>query len=585
MRRPLAALGAVLVVLIASAGCVSVPTDGPVVEGRPAGEPVPPPNVSVIATGPRPGDSPLAIVEGFLSSMASYEPGYPTSREYLTPEAAAAWQPETGIAVYGAGEGSRNVSATEEGVKIALRLEARVAQDGSYTPAEAGSRLVLDLSVTQVDGEWRIESPPDGLVMAAFDFNREFAAYASYFFDPEFSVLVPDLTYLPVRGNLPTLLVEDLLDGPTEWLDPAVRSALDPGVSLTSGAVVLAGTVAQVDLSSQVAISPPEQRDRLAAQLAWTLRQAPGVAEVAVLSNGQPVPLPSTATGVVSAEEFAYYDPAAVPAGDLLFAVADGRAVSVVGESAEPVAGPLGTGGPFRSVAVGLTGTRAAAVSADGRSVTLAGLTDGSTAVSQQLGTDLAAPSFDRQGRVWLVDRERETSRVVLLVDDADPIDVKAGALTQVRVQRMQVAPDGVRIAAVYESAGTSRLLLALVLATGDGAVTIGQVRDVPLEQAQPVDVAWASATAVAVLAADSGEVQPFLVELANAELSSRGQVAGAVSLAASPGQALVIGTAPADSPTDDAAVLDGRVPALVRQDALQEWVPIVEGAAPTYAG
>lgn len=573
------------VVLLLASGCVSVPTEGPVVEGRPAGEPVPPPNVSVIATGPRPGDSPLAVVEGFLSSMASYEPGYPTSREYLTPEASAEWQPEAGIAIYGAGQGSRNVSATEQGVTIALRLEARVAQDGSYTPAEPGSRLVLDLSVTQVDGEWRIDEPPDGLVMTEFDFNREFAAYASYFFDPWYTVLVPDLTYLPVRGNLPTLLVQDLLDGPTEWLDPAVRSAVDPGVTLTSGSVVLSGTVARVDLSSQVALVSPQQRDRLAAQLAWTLRQAPGVAEVAVISDGRPVSLPSSGNGVVSAEEYAFYDPAAVPAGELLFAVADGRVVVVTDDEAAPVAGPLGSSGPFRSVAVGPRATTAAAVSADGRSVVRAGLTNDSVAQTEQVGTDLAPPSYDRQDRVWLVDRQGGTSRVLLVDEDVEARPVRAGALEEVRVERMQVAPDGVRLAAVYESDGARRLLLALVVARRDGEIRIGQVRDLPLEQMEPVDVAWASPTTLALLGDDAGEVQPFLVEMADGELSSRGQVAGAVSLAASPGRPLVIATVPAAPPDDDSAAVDPPVPTLVRQDALQEWVSVVAGSAPTYPG
>ena len=582
MRRIVAALAALLFL---ASGCVSVPTDGPVVEGRPAGEPVPPPNVSVIATGPRSGDSPLAVVEGFLSSMASYEPGYPTSREYLTPDAASSWQPEAGIAIYGAGQGARNVSATENGVTIALRLEARVGSDGSYTPTEEGSRLVLDLAVTQVDGEWRIASPPEGLVMTAFDFNREFAAYSSYFFDPAYSVLVPDQTYLPVRGNLPTLLVQDLLDGATEWLDPAVRSAFDPGVTLTSGSVVLAGTVAQVDLSSQVPLATADQRDRLAAQLAWTLRQAPGVAEVAVLSDGRPVPLPSSPTGVVSAEEFAFYDPAAVPAGDLLFAVADGQMVVVDDDAATPVDGPLGSAGPFRSVAVGLTATSGAAVSADGVSVTWGGLTGDSTEQTQQIGADLAPPSFDRQDRVWVVDRETGASRVLLLDDGDEPRQVPAGALEEVRVERLRVAPDGVRLAAIYESEGTSRLLLALVVADGDGDLRVGQLRDLPLQQVDAMDVAWASATTLALLGDDAGDVQPFLVEMANGALSSRGQVAGAATLAASPGQPLVIGTVPTPRPTDEAGAADESVPTLVRQDALQEWVPLVPGSSPTYAG
>ncbi len=564
---------------VLGAACVSVPTEGPVVEGRAGGEPVAPPNVAVLPSGPRAGDDPEAIVEGFLSAMASYEPGYPTAREYLTPEASAQWRPESGIAVYGAGEGSRNVSTTEDGLKIALRLEARVAEDGSYSAAAPGERLVLDLRVTQVGGEWRIDSPPDGLVMTAFDFNREFAAYASYFFDPGYDVLVPDLTYLPVRGNLPTLLVQELLDGPTEWLDPAVRSAIDPGVSLTSGSVVQAGTVAQVDLSAQVAIASAEQRDRLAAQLAWTLRQAPGVSEVALLAAGQPVPLTSSPNGVVSAEAFAFYDPTAIPAGDLLFAISDGRVVGVADTEAVPVDGPLGTTGGYRSVAVSLTGTRAAAVEMDGSTVVTSGLTDESQVSRFEIGSDLAVPSFDRSGRVWLVDRGSRSSQVLLLDDRNEPVPVPSGDLSQVRVDRLTIAPDGVRAAAVYTAEGSRRLALALVLPQRDGSVALGRVRDVALDSVQPLDVAWASATALAMLGDDNGDVAPFLVELSNGSLSSRGQVPSAVGLAASPGQPLVIGTGPVEQPDGTTA----RV--LVRQDALQEWVPLVTAQAPTYAG
>lgn len=578
MTRLARGVVAVLLTLVLSS-CVSVPTEGPVEQGRPAGEPVSPPNVAVLPSGPRPGDDPLAIVEGFLSAMASYEPGYPTAREFLTPEASASWQPESGIAVYGAGEGSRSVSETEGGVKIAVRLEARVAADGSYTPAEQGSQLVLDLTVSPVGEEWRIDSPPDGLVMTAFDFNREYAAYASYFFDPDFDVLVPDLTYLPVRGNLPTLLVEELLDGPTEWLDPAVRSAIDPGVALQSGSVVQVGTVARVDLSSQVARAQAEQRDRLAAQLAWTLRQAPGVSEVAVLSDGQPVPLPSSETGVVSADEFAFYDPADVPAGDQLYAVSDGRVVAVDDADAVAVPGPLGEDAQARSVAVNLTATRAAAVSVDGTSATVGGLTESGTATTYDLGVDIGVPSFDRAGRVWFVDRGQDTSRVLLLDEGSEAVEVASGALADVRVERLQVAPDGVRAAAVYESEGAARLLLTLVLHRPDGLLELGQVRDVVLDGVEAVDVAWASATALALLGEDADDVQPFLVELSNGSVSSRGQVEGAVSLAASPGQPLVIGTGPIAVEGADPE------PLLVRQDALQEWVPLLSASSPTYPG
>jgi hypothetical protein len=573
VRASLVALLALL-----AAACVSVPTEGPVVEGRPAGDPVPPPNVAVIPTGPREGDSPVDIAEGFLASMSSYEPGYPTARAFLTPDAAAAWSPESGIAVYGAGEGSRNLSATDDGVQISLALEAEVAADGTYLPEAGSPRLVLDLAMVEVAGEWRIDTPPDGLVMTAFDFNREFAAFASYFFDPEFDVLVPDLTYLPVRGNLPTLLVEELLDGASAWLEPGVRSAIDPGVSLTSGSVVQVGTVARVDLTPQVALAQADQRDLLAAQLAWTLRQAPGVSEVALLSEGQPVPLPSSETGVVTTDTYAFYDPSTIPAGDLLFAIADQAVVRVDDDSTTPVPGPLGEAGRYRSVAVGLTATRGAAVSADGSAVTISGLSEGATSQTYDLGGNVAAPSFDRNGRAWLVSRAPKSSRVLVVESDRAPVEVDS-ELLGTRLERLTIAADGVRAAGVYTDEGEQRLMLALVLHQRGGTIALGQVRDVPLGGVEPVDVAWASATALAVLGRAGDQVQPFLVELSNASLSSRGLVQDAVTLAAAPGQPLVIAAEAVAQPDDQTG------PALLRQDALQEWAPIAQASAPTYPG
>jgi hypothetical protein len=132
----------------------------------------------------------------------------------------------------------------------------------------------------------------------------------------------------------------------------------------------------------------------------------------------------------------------------------------------------------------------------------------------------------------------------------------------------------------VYQAEDGGRLLLALILPQADGSVAVSQVRDVPLDSVEAVDVAWASATALALLGSAGEGAQPYLVELSNAALSSRGQVDGAVSLAASPGQPLVLGT---NQPIPDQ---DGREgPLLVRQDALQEWVPLVSAQAPTYPG
>jgi hypothetical protein len=557
--------------VLAVSGCVSVPTSGPVVEGRPAGEPVPPPNVAVLPAPPRAGDSPVAIAEGFLTAMSSYEPGYPTAREFLTPDAAAAWDPDAGITVYAVAEGSRRVTETQGTVQAVLPVVSTVAADGAYTQSPPSATTTLDLQMQQVDGEWRIATPPAGTVMSSFDFAREYSAFASYFYGPTGDVLVPDLTYLPVRGNLPTLLVDQVLDGPTAWLAPAVSSAIGPGVELASGAVTLAGTTAQVDLTGQVVAATAQQRDRIAAQLAWTLRQAPGVTEVALLADGQPLPLPGSDTGVVSSEDYEFLDPSLVPAGDQLFGVADGAVVAVVDDELQPVPGPLGQPGAFRSVGVSVTATQAVAISADGASAVRASLSQGAGASVTAAGGDLAAPSLDRRDQAWLVDRGADSSAVLLLPEGQEqPVRVPAPELEDTRVERLVVAPDGVRVAVVYRTGGTSRLALALVLTGSEGEISLGGVRDLPIEGLAALDVAWASATALAVLAGPPEEAQPYVVELSDGALSSRGQLAGAVTLAASSGEAFVVGTS------------DGQ---LLRQDALLEWEPVVEATAPTYPG
>jgi hypothetical protein len=568
--RVLGGTALVLLTLLLGA-CASVPTSGPVVEGRPAGEPVPLPNVAVLPSPPRPGDQPVAIAEGFLTAMSSYEPGYPTAREFLTPQAAASWDPEAAVTVYSVPEGARRVTELDGAVQAVLPLVATVAADGSYEPAPLSSTLALDLQMQQVDGEWRIATPPTGTVMSSFDFTREFSAFSSYFYAPTGDVLVPDITYLPVRGNLPTLLVDEVLDGPTDWLAPAVSSAVGPGVQLASGAVTLAGTTAQVDLTGQVVAATAQQRDRIAAQLAWTLRQAPGVTDLALLADGQPLPLPSSDTGVVSVEAYEFLDPSAVPAGERLFAVADGGVVSVDDDVVRPVSGPLGEPGRFRSVGVSFTGTQGAAVRSDGTGLVRARLSQAADTATTVDGQDLSEPSFDRQDRTWVVDRADDASSVLVLAQGDDvPTQVPAPELEGTRVERLSVAADGVRAAVVYRSGGTARLALALVLVGADGQSSVSGLRDLPIEGLPPQDASWASATALAVLAGDVGEAQPYVVELSDGALSSRGQLGGATALAASAAQPLVVGTT------------DGQ---LLRQDALLEWEPVAQASAPTYPG
>ena len=87
--------GAVLIAiasLLVAAGCVSVPTSGPIdkVEGQ---QPPCQNCVNVEVAPPDPGDEPLEIVKGYLLATSNYQPNYSIARQFLTRTAAEKWSP------------------------------------------------------------------------------------------------------------------------------------------------------------------------------------------------------------------------------------------------------------------------------------------------------------------------------------------------------------------------------------------------------------------------------------------------------------------------------------------------------------
>ena len=99
VRRRLAALLIVMASLLLAAGCVSVPTSGPIekVEGQ---QPVCQNCVNVEVAFPAPGAEPKEIVEGYLRATSYYQPNYSVARQFLTRMAAEKWSPEDGASIY-----------------------------------------------------------------------------------------------------------------------------------------------------------------------------------------------------------------------------------------------------------------------------------------------------------------------------------------------------------------------------------------------------------------------------------------------------------------------------------------------------
>ena len=87
-------------------------------------------------------------------------------------------------------------SASEAGsVVVTADLVGTVDQRGIFTVAGTDP-FTYDFPLVEVDGEWRISDPPEGLVILETDFERLYDPVDAYFLDPTLRQLVPDPRYL-----------------------------------------------------------------------------------------------------------------------------------------------------------------------------------------------------------------------------------------------------------------------------------------------------------------------------------------------------------------------------------------------------
>jgi hypothetical protein len=570
VQRIMALLGMAVVL----AACGGLPTSGPVEAGEPIRAQRGERAINILAASPQEGDDEIEIVEGFLAATGSYAPGYTIARRYLTDDASSRWNPNQQIQVYDHRVGYSVSQIAPGELSVSLPLVATVDADGTYRRATAGTTVELAVGLREVAGEWRISQPPPGLVLSEFDFHREFGTFDVYFPEPSGEILVPDQVVLPLRGSLTTLLVQAVLDGPSGWLAPAVRTAFPEGTRLAIPSVSVEGDLARVELSEEAKSAVSLERTRMAAQLVTTLERV-GINAVGIQVDGTPLVVPGAPEGIVQASAVAGFDPATPARGSTVYAIRDGAVVAVVGDKTEPVGGPLGTGAVrARSVAVSLDGSRIAVVDETGRRLVVSGLEPNDQPTDASMGSDLSAPTWGPAGLVWVADRDQQGSR--LLVSDGTTTDVVQGVdLTGLRIESIKMAPDGVRLLMLVNTEGRSQVRVGLVRRPDAGKGTSGMqlvtLREVPLDFSMVTNAVWSDSQQITVLGGmPDAPVGPHQVDINGFSVNSQGTIPAASSLAAAPGKPLIVGTS------------DGK---LVKQDGLRAWTPVGEGQLPTYPG
>ena len=509
-RRPSGVLLAVVALLsfTALSGCTTLPEAG-AVHREATDQPDRPQDAPYFKPpGPTKDGSPSATVSGFLVAMQANPLSTSVARSFLSERAKTAWKPNSGTIVYEA----VSVHTTTDGADVRLADTHRLDARGGWQGGAPGSSKTLHLKLVSEAGQWRIDNPVDALVVPTSFFDRSFARFNLYFYDQTGRVLLPDPVFIPRGEQTATNLVRGLLAGPGSSLAEVARSALPSRTDLDLSVVVTESGVAEVPLTRDVLRAPPGEISRAVDQLAWTLRQVPGIERVRITVGGAPVPLSGGRIDapVTSGSEF---DAVGSWSGDL-WGLRGGRVVDLTTSDGAPVSGPLGRAGySMRSMAVSESPQRIAAVSGDGTTVFVAP-TAGSTASARVTrpvvgGTNILRPSYDMFGDLWLIDRTEDGARVLVVRGDKVR-RLNIPGVTGAEVAAFSVARDGSRLAVAYAGSRAPSVRVVTILRTDEGIVSgAGSSRAFAAggrDATRLVDVGWRDPATLAVLSRTSAE-------------------------------------------------------------------------------
>ncbi len=511
-----AALGGLVGVLTTS--CVSIPSSSPVHQGQPVGVLHEPELISNVPPGPATGATREEVVSGFFAAMLAYPRTATTARQFLTPDAAASWDPGEGLVVYD----DQEIVERRGGVSVRTSTLGSLNLRGSWSSAKPSTSTVKTrMSLQRVQGEWRITDPAAGTFVDSDYFDLYFRSFSLYFFDPTYAVLTSDPVYLMLGDATATSLVSDLLLGPSKDLAGVAATAVPPDTEVDVGVTISAGGRVEVPLSPTVTNLPPDGLQLFAAQLTATLKQLPEAQTIGLTVDGVSLDVPGVSVnGVFGVDEFAGYDPT-FATRLALFAVSPDGLVTVTEDGATLLPGQIAAAAKRpRSAAVDPSASLAAVVDRDGR-VLVGGTAAAGPAPTGWFsgGTSLVRPSWDVHEVLWLID-QKAGGAIVYAVTADQRRRVLAPGISGKQVTAFAVSRDGLRLAAIVRNGKSSRLVTAVIdRDTRDPTVvSLSAARPVISPRFTATDLtglAWASPTAVMVLASEEGsDRKPFEVNI-----------------------------------------------------------------------
>ena len=444
MRRYAQVCGMVSVVALALSGCATLPGDSePQVlhqyeRSRVAEEPV----------GPEKGQEPDLLLKSFFSQSANPTQMHQAARLYLTDEAAAAWDDSKGTTILRSIEDiSSTVSNDPNRIVFTVRGEevGRLTTGGVYELEDG--HFEEEYKLVRVNGEWRIESLPAGVVVERSTFRNNYQPYDLYFFEPTGRMLEGDRRWVYNQQTaVDTALIRMLTNGPRDSLKPGVITDLKPEA-------VYSGTRDGVHVFTGVDAVDDKQLNRIAAQVVWTLEAAKVQGPYKLEVDG--VLLDGDGAGLTT-EDFAEYNPqGSLGSVNSLYALTDGRLHLVAADSASPVHNGL-TGIESASIASSSGFLGVVTKEQEDKSVLRMGPLDGPFTKVLEAQT-LSRPSFEYGGSaMWTVvdgkqivrvTRSSESGELSQSIVQAVPFDELDKPISVLRV-----STSGVRVAAIVDN-------------------------------------------------------------------------------------------------------------------------------------
>ena len=482
------------VLLLASlTGCATLPVSGPVRIGPDLEPPSDSTSFYYSPATPVDGASETEILAGFLAAGTAPQNDYAIAREYLSESIRATWNPNQELLIQ---RSTPQVTLTDSGTALVeVEVTARVDANGRYETLPAGSTRTLEYTFSEQAGQIRISSAPDVTIVIRPVFDVVFRSYSVYFLDHAKSALVPELRWFPANPATGTKLVNSLLAGPSDWLKPAVVSAIPAGTVLSLDAVTVQEEVALVDLSARALVASLSDRSLMKAQLVATLSQLPTITEVAISIERSAQDIPDSELQVSSG-----------PSGTMVALGEDGlKAVSGAAADEIPAGISFFSSRDVTNLALSASASKIAASTSTG--VIETALDNPGAAVKLlDARTNLTAVHYDRLGKLWLV----SGSQVSV---DANPLS--ASWVSGQSITAFALSPEGSRAALIVDRGATNQVLLTSVVRNQAGTpIELASPIALAAELSNPTLVSWFDQVTLSILTAQSDSSNVALVEI-----------------------------------------------------------------------